>query len=74
MSKAVTAALGYATESTSLAGSTDGKTTSTGVQVVYAWNAATAVYAGYSKTDTTALNATTTTNATKLATGVRYNF
>ena len=74
LSKAVTAALGYATESTSLAGSSDGKTTSTGVQVVYAWNAATAIYAGYSKTDTTAVGSTATTNATKLASGVRYNF
>ncbi len=74
VNKATTAALGYATESTTLAGSTDGKKTSTGVQVVYAWNAATAIYAGYNKADTTALGATTSTAATKFATGVRYNF
>jgi len=72
---ATTVALGFATEKTSLDGvANDGKTNSTGVQVVYAWNAATAIYAGYRKTDTTALGSTTTTAATKFATGVRYNF
>jgi predicted porin len=71
---ATTVGLGYATESTSLAGFADGKKTATGVQVVYAWNAATAIYAGYNKADTTALNASTSTATTKFATGVRYNF
>jgi hypothetical protein len=74
LSKTVTAALGFANETTARAGSSDGKTQSTGAQVVYAWNAATAIYGGYVKTDTTAVGSTTTTNATKLATGVRYNF
>lgn len=74
LSKAVTAAVGFGTESTSRAGASDGKTQSTGMQVVYAWNAATAIYGGYAKTDTTAVGSSTTSNATKLATGVRYNF
>ena len=74
VNKATTAALGYATESTTLSGSSDGKKTSTGVQVVYNWNAATAIYAGYNKTDSTPLGSATTTGSTKFATGVRYNF
>jgi len=74
VNSATTAALGYATESTTLSGLSDGKTNSLGAQVVYAWNAATAIYAGYRKTDTTALGSSTTTTATNFATGVRYNF
>lgn len=74
VNKATTAALGYATESTTLAGNTDGKKTATGIQVVYAWNAATAIYAGYRMFDTTALNSATSVKATNFATGVRYNF
>jgi predicted porin len=74
LNKATTLALGYATESTSLAGFSDGKSTSTGVQVVYAWNAATAIYAGYRAADTTALGSSTSVKGTKFATGVRYNF
>ena len=74
VTKATTVALGYATETTTSAGMSDGKKTSTGVQVVYAWNAATAIYAGYNKADTTVLGDTATTTATKFATGVRYNF
>ncbi len=74
VNKATTAALGYATESTTLSGKSDGKMTATGVQVVYAWNAATAIYAGYRATDTTDLGSTTAVKATKFATGVRYNF
>jgi predicted porin len=72
--KATTFALGYATESTTLSGYSDGKKTSTGLQVVYAWNAATAIYAGYRITDTTALGESTSVKGTKFATGVRYNF
>jgi predicted porin len=74
VSKAVTAAIGYATETTTQSGKSDGKTNSTGMQVVYAWNAATAIYAGYRVTDTTAVDSTTSVKATKFATGVRYNF
>ena len=78
VNKATTAALSYATETTTLEKASDAKSTSMGMQVVYAWNAATAIYAGYRKTDSTALalaGATqTTTTATKFATGVRYNF
>jgi len=74
VNKATTAALSYATEATTSSGYSDGKTNSTGVQVVYAWNAATAIYAGYRKTDTTGLGSSTTTTATKFASGVRYNF
>jgi len=74
LNKATTAALGYATETTTQSGLSDGKRNATGVQVVYAWNAATAVYAGYLKWDTTAVGSATSVNATKFATGVRYNF
>jgi predicted porin len=78
VNKATTAALSYATETTTVEKASDGKTTSVGMQVVYAWNAATAIYAGYRKTDTTGLAAVgtpqTTTTASKFATGVRYNF
>ena len=74
VSKAVTAAIGYATETTTQSGKSDGKTNSTGMQVVYAWNAATAIYAGYRVTDTTAVDSTTSVKGTKFATGVRYNF
>jgi hypothetical protein len=74
LGKAMTLGLGYATESTTLSGYSDGKKTSTGVQVVYAWNAATAIYAGYRATDTTALGDTASVKGTKFATGVRYNF
>ena len=78
VAKAVTLGLGYATDTQTSAGSVDGKINSAGVQAVYAWNAATAIYAGYNKTDTTALGASgvaqPTTTATKFATGVRYNF
>ncbi len=75
VNKATTVALGYATETSTVAGvANDGKTTSVGAQVVYAWNAATAIYAGYNKTDTTAIGSTTTNTSTKFASGVRYNF
>lgn len=75
MNKATTVALGYATETSTQAGvAKDGKTTSVGAQVVYAWNAATAIYAGYVKTDTTAIGFDTTNTVTKFASGVRYNF
>ncbi len=73
VSKAMTAALGYATETSSLPSVADSKVSSVGLQVVYAWNAATAIYAGYNKTDSTARD-TTVTSASKFATGVRYNF
>lgn len=82
VNKATTVALGYATETgaATVPGVSvqDGKTSSMGVQVVYAWNAGTAIYAGYNKTDTTANQPAgvpqTTTTGTKFATGVRYNF
>ena len=73
VAKAVTVGLGYATDTQTLAGSADSKINSAGVQAVYAWNAATAIYAGYRKTDNTARDASVTTT-TKFATGVRYNF
>jgi hypothetical protein len=74
VNKATTVGLGYATESTTRDGFTDGKVSSTGVQVVYAWNAATAVYGGYRGADTTKLGASTAVKESKLAAGVRYNF
>ncbi len=74
VSKAMTVGLGYATESTTKSGLSDGKVNSTGVQVVYAWNAATAIYGGYRSADTTKLGSTASASESKFATGVRYNF
>jgi predicted porin len=76
VSKAATVGLGYATETNSVSGATasDGKTTSMGVQVVYALNAATAVYAGYNKGTKTPLGGGADVGTSKFATGVRYNF
>ena len=68
--------MSYATETTSVTGASlsDGKTNAVGAQVVYAWNAATAIYAGYVKTDATGVGSATTNTGTKFASGVRYNF
>jgi len=74
VAKAVTVGLGYATDTQTLSGSSDGKINSAGVQAVYAWNAATALYAGYRTTDTTAIASDVKLTTTKFATGVRYNF
>ena len=74
VAKAVTVGLGYATDTQTSSGSSDGKINSAGVQAVYAWNAATALYAGYNTTDTTAIASTVKLTTTKFATGVRYNF
>jgi predicted porin len=73
VAKALTVGLGFATDTQTLSGAADSKINSAGVQAVYAWNAATSIYAGYRKTDTTARD-TTVSTATKFATGVRYNF
>ncbi len=74
LNKATTVALGYAQETTTLAGRTDGKASSIGIQAVYAWNAATAIYGGYLSADTTALGSSTAVKESKIAAGVRYNF
>ena len=74
VAKAVTVGLGYATDTQTRAGAADGKINSAGVQAVYAWNAATALYAGYRTTDTTAIASDVKLTTTKFATGVRYNF
>jgi hypothetical protein len=57
-----------------LAGLADGKASSIGIQAVYAWNAATAIYGGYLSADTTALGSSTAVKESKIAAGVRYNF
>ena len=74
VAKAVTVGLGYATDTQTSSGLSDGKINSAGVQAVYAWNAATALYAGYRTTDTTAIASDVKLTTTKFATGVRYNF
>jgi len=74
LDKATTLGLGYAQETTTLAGYADGKSSSIGIQAVYAWNAATAIYGGYLSADTTALGSSTSVKESKIAAGVRYNF
>jgi len=74
LDKSTTVGLSYAQETTTLAGFTDGKASSIGIQAVYAWNAATAIYGGYRSADTTALGSSIAVKESKLAAGIRYNF
>ena len=74
LNKATTVGLGYAQETTTLASLADGKSSSIGIQAVYAWNAATAIYGGYLSADNTALGSSTAVKESKIAAGVRYNF
>jgi len=74
VSKQTTVGLGFATETTSVNGKSDGKAEGFGLQAVYALTPAAALYVGYSSTDTTVAGATAKSTATKFATGLRYNF
>jgi predicted porin len=76
VSATTTFALGYATETTTSAGSADGKSTSFGAQAIYNWTKQVAVYGGAVQTKATdILNLTAgEVTTTKYAAGLRYNF
>ena len=75
VSAAATVGLGYATETTTSSGIVpDGKKTGYGIQVIYNWTKQMAIYGGYTSTKSEALGVVGDSTATKLATGLRYNF
>lgn len=74
VSATTTVALGYASETTTTSGLSDGKTTGFGGQVIYNWTKQAAVYGGAYQTKATAAGATAETTTTKIAAGLRYNF
>jgi predicted porin len=69
-----TVALGYASETTTSSGLTDGTAKGFGAQAIYSWTPQVAVYGGAYQTKTTAVATTTETIVTKYAAGLRYNF
>lgn len=74
VSAATTFALGYATEATTTAGLSDGKTTGFGAQAIYNLTKQAAVYGGAFQVKATAVGTTSEVTTTKYATGLRYNF
>jgi predicted porin len=74
LSATTTVALGYATETTSADGFTDGKSKSFGAQVIYSWTKQAAIYAGFVQLKGNPLDETAEGKSTKVATGLRYNF
>ena len=74
VSETTTVALGYATETTTTAGLSDGKSNGLGAQVIYNWTKQAAVYAGVAQRAVTAAGSTAEVKNTKVATGLRYNF
>ena len=74
VSAETTFALGYASETTTTAGKSDGKSTGFGAQAIYNLTKQAAVYGGAFQTKTTAAGATTESTFTKYAAGLRYNF
>ena len=73
LSATTTVALGYATETTSADGFSDGKSKSFGAQVIYNWTKQAAVYAGFVQLKGNAPDEAEG-KSTKVATGLRYNF
>jgi predicted porin len=67
-------AVGYASETTTRAGLSDGKATALGAHAIYNWTEQAAVYAGVVQRDVTAAGTTAKVNGTKVAAGLRYNF
>ena len=67
-------AVGYASETTTRAGLSDGKATALGAHAIYNWTEQAAVYAGVVQRDVTAAGTTAKVNRTKVAAGLRYNF
>lgn len=74
VSATTTVALGYASETTTTAGLSDGKSTGFGAQAIYSLTKQAAVYGGAFQTKVTAAGATAETLTTKYAAGLRYNF
>jgi predicted porin len=79
ISSSTTVALGYASETTTSAGLTDGKSTGFGVQVIYNLTKQAAVYGGAFQTKVDGVGAPAVGQpeeilTTKYAAGVRYNF
>jgi len=74
VSAETTFALAYATETTTTAGLTDGKSTGFGAQAIYNLTKQAAIYGGAFQTKTTTVGTTTETTNTKYAAGLRYNF
>lgn len=74
VSATTTVALGYATETTTTAGKSDGKSQGLGAHVIYNWTKQAAVYAGATQRTVTAAGSTAEVKRTSVATGLRYNF
>jgi predicted porin len=74
VSATTTVAVGYASETTTRAGLSDGKSTGFGAQAVYNWTKQAAIYGGAFQTKVTAAGTTTESLTTKYAAGLRYNF
>jgi predicted porin len=69
-----TVALGYATETTTTAGKSDGKSTGIGAQAIYNWTKQAAIYAGVTQRNVKTAGSTNEVKTSKFATGLRYNF
>lgn len=67
-------AVGYASETTTMPGLSDGKSNGFGAHAVYNWTQQAAVYAGVAQRKVTAAGSTAEVNRTKVAAGLRYNF
>jgi len=74
VSAATTFALGYASETTTTAGLSDGETTAFGAHVIYNWTKQAAVYTGVVQSNVTSAGSTAEVKSTKVAAGLRYNF
>lgn len=74
VSATTTVALGYATETTTTAGKSDGKSEGLGAQAIYNWTKQAAIYAGVAQSTAKAAGSTTEVKKTKYAAGLRYNF
>jgi predicted porin len=74
VSATTTVALGYATETSTTAGLSDGESTAFGAHVIYNWTKQAAVYTGIVQRNVTAAGTVGEVKNTKVAAGLRYNF
>jgi hypothetical protein len=74
ISASTTLALGYASETTTVPGASDGEATAFGAHVIYNWTKQAAVYAGVVQSNVTSAGTVGEVKSTKYATGLRYNF
>jgi len=74
ISASTTLALGYASETTTVPGASDGEATAFGAHVIYNWTKQAAVYAGVVQSNVTSAGTVGEVKTTKYATGLRYNF